>query len=92
MFINIIREQDDGRRACGIYECDRVFLRPTTEGPNGTPPREHDVEVNMESNGPGGSITLVLDKQTTELYVMNENGRTIDSYNWPSGYRHLKRS
>ena len=31
--------------------------------------------------------SMLYDKDITEIYVMNENGKTIESYRWPSNSR-----
>ena len=66
----------DEKRTETLYECDSVAIKdcPSDEG-------EPGVMVTMTSDLTR-EMTLFMPKQGNELYVMNNNGRTIDSYRW----------
>ncbi|KKM80492.1 hypothetical protein LCGC14_1339380 [marine sediment metagenome] len=67
MFVTVIRK---GHTA--IYECKRVFIRTdvTTEG---------QVAVRMEDS----DVDLIIEKVLSQVYIMNNEGKTIDRYRWP---------
>lgn len=62
----------DGREA--LYQCDRFFLSPI--------PGSYDAsDVHLESNHPNGSVTVgAIDRREVSIYVMNDQGKTIESY------------
>lgn len=69
MFIKVIRKP---LKHMAVYECNRYYLKPNEE--SGTE------DVTLESND-GNSITLMLGRnEGINLYIMNEDGRTIDTF------------
>lgn len=64
-----------------VFECHSYSLRPM-----------------VEANGDDGNLLLVMTdkgdafevhKDSDELYIMNDNGRTIDSYAWPKTLKRI---
>lgn len=58
-----------------LYECSRVHIHPTDNG--------DIVLFELEGND---DITVEVKQSITEVYILNENGRTIDRYNWEEGF------
>ncbi len=60
-----------GKGRTSLYECRRVHIRPdeTNEG---------QVFVCMEDS----DVNLVVEKATTLVYIMNNEGKTIDTHRW----------
>ena len=82
MFVRIVRNgkkmlRDQLLREDSVYEWARVFLKPieSSAHPNGS------VLVEMEKPNDSVSVEVVKDGNT-EVYLMNNEGRTIDSYRW----------
>ena len=68
MYVKIVRGPNDG-----IYECHRFLMSPV----EGT---FRDSNVTLESNQPNGSVSLIVDRTSADIYVMNADGRTIERY------------
>ncbi len=66
MFISVIR-----KGCTSIYECRRVFIHTDAEN-------EGRVTVRMED----GDVELVVEKAMSQVYIMNNEGKTIDTYRW----------
>ncbi len=73
MFISINRTLR-GEVHSAIYECARIAFHPASERPE-------TVFVTLEGSS-DGPLSFELEKKTSELFVMNEKGQTIDSYRW----------
>ncbi len=79
MFLKVIGEKvariglDQGGKQVmnSIYECDSIDVR---EG-------EDVVEFGLSLSGKGYTL-LVGEKYSTQAYLMNNNGRTIEQYRW----------
>jgi hypothetical protein len=71
MFVRIVFNR--APRAETLIHCDRVSF-----GPN--PGNDDTVYVTME--GARGSESFELEKAESEVYVMNDLGRTIDTHRW----------
>ena len=56
-----------------VYECRQVSLYPQDE---------NRVIISMEGNVPDKTVHVDVNKEETEVYLMNNEGRTIDSYRW----------
>jgi hypothetical protein len=70
MFVKLVFH--DGRAS--LYQCDRFFIAPV-------PGSYTFSEVTLESNHPNGSVSLgQLDRTQVNIFVMNDQGRTIESY------------
>lgn len=71
MFVKVIW----GNGLDSTYECQRVHISPVENEKN-------TIHISMESND--GYVRLDIDKAAkTEVYFMNNEGRTIDTYRWP---------
>ena len=77
MFARIIR-RDTGHST--IYDCSSVHLNRLTNEMQGDHEDNDKIIVDFESKY--GCISVEIDKRTCELYLMNNEGRTIDSYRW----------
>ncbi len=67
MFVNIIRGKHKS-----LYQCDRLHIRSEKEG---------EFQIDMELDG-GRCVSAIVDKAVPEelgVYVMNDQGRTIDT-------------
>lgn len=69
MFVKVIREVD-GVFHQSLYEVDRMHLGPL----------EDNQRVDLERDGTQDAITLIIDRLTTDFFVMNDVGKTIESY------------
>ena len=70
MFVKVIRSGSET-----TYECDLVSVQPGNKGGH--------VLVTMERSAKEPLI-LECEKETTGVYLMNEQGETIDKYVWPA--------
>lgn len=79
MFVRIIHTNKDNMEYDSLYECTRVYRRPL-KGLEG--PIKDKVDFDLE--GPGGNhVTIQIDKtEKVAVYIMNSDGKTIDSYRW----------
>lgn len=77
MFARIIW-RDTGHSS--IYECSRVHLNTLTNEMPGD--HKDDGKFIVDFEGPIGCVSVELDKKTCELYIMNNEGKTIDTYRW----------
>lgn len=84
MFVKIVYPNSS---QVGLYECDRVFQRKHLQK---TPDMEDQMYLvlEMEKEGKslvGDGIGLWFGSEHVQIYIMNENGRTIDSILWSDG-------
>ena len=82
MFVRIVRNgkkmfKDQSLQEDSVYECARVFLKPIEDSAHAV----GSVLVTIEKPNDSVSIEVVKDGNT-EVYLMNNDGRTIDSYRW----------
>mgnify|MGYP001115795795 CR=1 FL=1 len=56
-----------------LYECDRVVFNRLLKD-------DETITVDFESEK--DCVTTILDRRASELYIMNDEGKTIDSYQW----------
>ncbi len=69
MFVRIIVRVDEVEKN-SLYECERVHVR------------QHDgTKVDVDMEGPPISVRIE-DKKYSVIYLMNNNGKTIDTYRW----------
>lgn len=73
MYVKIVRpNQGDS-----LYECTRFFIEPCSEGPERF---THSI-VTLESTNPLNNVYIgALDRTQVEIYVMNDQGKTIERY------------
>jgi hypothetical protein len=59
-----------------IYQCDRFFLTPHPESSLG------EISLEADTPPPNGSCIHIgeLDLTTVSIFVMNDQGRTIETY------------
>lgn len=69
-------DPDDAFESEMIYECDRVRVG-LAENPDHV---LFDISLNR-----GGVDHLEFSKHTTNVYLMNADGKTIESYRWNDG-------
>ena len=78
MFVKIVRGLDDrsGQRATSVYECMRYYINPVKGKPT-------EFTISMEGKPGGDSVAVCASYDTKEpdvqVYVMNENGRTVET-------------
>lgn len=60
--------------ASTLYEADQVRFDAGTS--------EHDSEVHLTIAGGAEERRVIVDKTQEEVYVMNDEGETIESYRW----------
>ena len=70
MFVRIQREDTST-----IYECGKVDLIPND--------RPHRVALQMEGVPGMNTVGSIIHKGKASLYFMNDDGQTIDVYEWP---------
>ncbi len=77
MFVSVINTNtDEVGSHTTIYECTSVHFHQSNE--------ENDAEailLTLERRN-DKALEIVVDKVTHEVYVMNDAGKTIDSYTW----------
>lgn len=56
-----------------LYQCERVTLHWLDD-------EAKNVLVDMEGSS---NVAVEIEKPGTSVYMMNDHGRTIDSYVWP---------
>ena len=61
------------------YECNRYYVAPIENKPD-------EVNITLEGNEPGSYIGMIADKRNTLMYVMNNDGKTVDSFTWAWAY------
>ena len=73
MFVKVVRKDNDS-----VFECDRVHRRPVIDTPG-------FVEFSLEGHKPGSNISIQVqvEDRETSVYLMNDDGTTIERY----GYR-----
>ena len=71
MFIKIIKNDPEGKGNTleMMYECKNIVY---------TPHGQDSVTVALDE----GEKMIELDKAVNELYVLNDEGKTIDKYKW----------
>jgi hypothetical protein len=74
MYVKIVRKYA-GALNDGFYQCRRVFVRPDEENVN-------QAIVSMEDDNVVRGVTLYIDKRDTSVFILNDAGRTIDTYRW----------
>lgn len=78
MFVKAVHS--DGRTS--IFECGRVDILSLSE---------HSVAFEMEHVRNHGYVRLDVDKASgTEVYIMNDDGKTIDSYRWTESFQKVE--
>ena len=70
MFVRVMPDKSNSLVQT-IYECEQVHIQPVSNKP-GT------VLLDIDS----GNIILGLLKKSAEIYFMNNEGKTIDTYRW----------
>lgn len=74
MFVRVVRKDVDGEptpAAESLYQCRRLHVREMSD----------DCELDLE--GPStDAISMTVKKQATIVYVMNDDGKTIDTHRW----------
>ena len=77
MFIKIERENHST-----IYQCKIVdFFHLKPDDKDGKTPDERDpgsVIISMDSS----NVDVEVNKEGVSIYLMNDEGKTIDSFNW----------
>jgi hypothetical protein len=69
MYVKLVRVGE----AESVYECDRYFIRPTNEA--------GFFDITLESDREWGYVYLgAIDRTKTSIYVMNNDGKTIEHY------------
>lgn len=76
MFISIVRTPDDGesRNHTSMYECDLYHIHPIEGDVN-----QWTVTLEKYGNQPAISFTYATTEKALGIYVMNKDGRTIDT-------------
>lgn len=77
MIVKIVDSTEGG--ATTHYECDRVSVRIGFDGDSAKGSTEM-YTVYMESNSPGDTITVRIAAKTSNIFVMNDDGKTVDMY------------
>lgn len=76
MFISIIRQYNSrtSQRSTSVYQCDRYHIHPVAD-------TRSEFTITMERDGwpVAHSATYDTEAHGTEIYVMNDHGRTIDT-------------
>ena len=72
MFVRIQSTDKDGKMHDCLYECKRVMLHPSETG------LENEVVLVMEEP----DQVVHIDKSGCRMFYMNNDGKTIDSFNW----------
>lgn len=92
MIVKIVNTADSLGES--LYECSRLHVRPTID-PGGV--RERSVFFDME--GPTECVSIAFPVGTgVQVYVMNNEGKTVDRYNmnrdsWPEeASEHLRKA
>lgn len=75
MFARIIRK-DNGHSS--LYECQRVHSR-ILKNENGN---DDDDMLIFDFESRDSCISVELDRKISELYLMNNEGKTIETYKW----------
>ena len=75
MFVKVI--QRDSELIESYYECQRVHVHPKQNG--GAP--ETEILFSMESDKQGAVCLTIPCGPRTDVYVLNDEGKTIDHYN-----------
>jgi hypothetical protein len=88
MFVRIVQWDEDPEtetKYCSeaLYECTSVELWPHIENPE-NPDYDPDYpgSLSVSLNGPDPIELFVVKDGNTEIYVMNNNGKTIDTHRW----------
>ena len=61
------------------YACNGFHVAPMAGNPD-------EVCVSLVSTTEGFNREMVLDKRRSYMFVMNDNGKTIDSFMWAASY------
>lgn len=71
MFVNITSKQGKTGNNSSIYQCEVVHMKSMGEG---------KVLLSLES--PTRTLEIEVEKATSGVFIMNDNGKTIDRYIW----------
>lgn len=98
MFVKVVRWSDESGPAARtksetIYECDSVSIHPYDD-PVAQPVNMKEpgsVSVVMEGSSSYLPIEMFVVKDgTVEIYLMNNSGKTIDTWNWATRQERVK--
>ncbi len=84
MFVKVVFPDSNQTQ---IYECDRVSYRKQIEVPPKPDPEYYMLIVELEKDGKSldNSIGLWFGLEEVHIYLMNDNGKTIDTIMWQNG-------
>lgn len=84
----------EGEREHAIYECHRVRIVPLQDTSqdhntvrNGVYDSDH-IGLILEEDA-GERLVTILEPNKTEVYIMSETGKTIDTYRWDFDYENI---
>ena len=75
MFVKTITDMPEGRKKEQLYQCDRISVEPMADN-------QDSLFAVLERDVSGYTVSLEIRKSMMEMYVMNDNGQTIESYRW----------
>jgi len=64
-----------------LYECERFLMTPILDRP------AHIDEQRLSMESATGSVTVEIDRSDVDIFVMNDEGRTLERY-----WRHPSRT
>lgn len=71
MFVNITTKQEKGGSNSSIYQCEVIHIRA-----------HGDNRVLLTLESPTRTLDMEVEKATSGVFIMNDNGKTIDRYIW----------
>ena len=71
MFVNITTKQGKTGDKSSIYQCEVIHIRPMGED-----------KVMLALESPTKTLDIEVEKATSGVFIMNDNGKTIDRYIW----------
>jgi len=71
MFVNITTKQKQAGENSSIYQCEVIHIKPKGEG-----------KVLLALESPTRTLDIEVEKATSGVFIMNDNGKTIDRYIW----------
>ncbi len=82
MFVRVIKNDLEGksRTSDELFDCQSALVESVIATEAGDPVEEL-IRVKLDERSKD-AITLELTKKDHEIYFMNNNGKTIDSYTW----------
>lgn len=78
MFINIVNRKYGHS---SIYECNSIHFNKISNA-EGEAQAKPDETIFVDLKSDKGCITLELEKKYSNVFIMNNQGKTIDSYYW----------